>query len=83
MNNSVLTMTVSLCGESVSIFRSTFKENPELYVTVLDVIYMAGKFLGGEGFIHLGKKYGRRFSLGLAMFVTFIGSSLGLLRSIK
>ena len=52
-------------------------------MTVLDVIYMAGKFLGGEVFIHLGKKYGRRFSLGLAMFVTFIGSSLGLLRSIK
>ena len=83
MNNSVLTMTESLCGDSVSIFRSTFKENPELYVTVLDVIYMAGKFLGGEVFIHVGRIYGRRFSLGLAMFTTLIGSSLGLFRYIE
>ena len=80
MNNSVLTMTESLCDGSRY---STFKNNAELFQTILDVIYMAGKFLGGEVFIHVGRIYGRRFSLGLAMFTTLIGSSLGLFRYIE
>ena len=78
MNNSVLTMTESLCSNKYDMF----KKNPMTYEVVLDVLYMAGKFLGGEVFIHVGKKYGRRFSLGLAMFVTLFGVSLGLFRSI-
>ena len=76
MNNSVLTMTESLCS-------SPFKKDPQLYKTVLDVLYMAGTFLGGKFFAHLGKSHGRRFSLGLAMFTTLVGSSMGLFRYIE
>ena len=75
LNNSVLTMTESLCGRF-------FKEEPELYKTILDVLYMIGYFLGGKFFAHLGKSHGRRFSLGLAMLTTLIGSSMGLIRII-
>ena len=76
MNNSVLTVTESFCG-------GLFKEKPEQYKTLLDVLYMIGYFLGGKFFAHLGKSYGRRFSLGLALFTTFIGSSMGLFRFIE
>ena len=75
LNNSVLTMTESLCW-------NYFKEKPELYKTILDVLYMIGTFLGGKFFAHLGKSHGRRFSLGLAMLTTLIGSSMGLIRVI-
>ena len=76
MNNSVLTMTESLCLRFL-------KEKPELYKTIVDVLYMIGYFLGGKFFAHLGKSHGRRFSLGLAMFTTLIGSGMGLIRHIE
>ena len=75
MNNSVFTMTKSLC------IKLNFDH--ELYKTILDILYMVGIFLGGEFFIHLGSSHGRRFSLGLAMFMTLIGSSIGLIRHIE
>ena len=68
MNNSVFTMTKSLC------IKLNFDH--ELYKTILDILYMVGIFLGGEFFIHLGSSHGRTFSLGLAMFMTLIGSSI-------
>ena len=53
--------------------------NPQEYKTILDIVYMLGTFLGAETFHLVGEAYGVRFSLGLALFTTFLGSSLGLL----
>ena len=38
---------------------------------------MTGTFLGGLAFHVIGEEYGIRFSLGFALFTTFLGSSLG------
>ena len=77
MNDTLITMTGQLCYD-----KFLDKVDGQIYKTICDILYMAGTFLGGKFFGHVGKSHGRRFSLGSAMFTTFIGTSLGLFRQI-
>ena len=77
MNNSLLTVTGTLCDRIVM-----KQADGPLYKSIIDILYMAGTFLGGKFFGHVGKSHGRRFSLGTALFTTLIGTSLGLVRQI-
>ena len=73
MNNSIITVNKVVCSED------WFGPNssPHEYKTVLDIVYMLGTCVGGEVFHKIGETYGLRFSLGFALFTTFLGSSLG------
>ena len=70
MNNSVQTVLKDLCS-------NTWK-SPHEYKTILDIAYMLGSCIGGATFHFIGAKWGLRFSLGFAIFTSFIGSSIGI-----
>ena len=74
MNNTLITQTSYLCSYMIVDHRE------EYYKCALDVIYMAGTFLGGKAFGIVAESYGRRFSLGCAIFTTLIGTNFGLIR---
>ena len=77
MNNSIITVNKDVCSEDwLGPARS-----PHEYKTVLDIVYMLGTCVGGEIFHKVGETYGLRFSLGFALFTTFLGSSLGALEN--
>ena len=75
MNNSILTDTKELC---LDFWNLGYNRSPHEYKTILDIAYMFGTCLGVETFLFLGEIYGLRFSLGFALFTTFLGSTLGL-----
>lgn len=79
LSNTIITQTNNLCE---MIDYKIFLDHPEaLYKTFLDVLYMAGIFLGGKFFAFVGESYGRRFSLGSAIFTTLMGTNFGLIRN--
>ena len=73
MNNSIITVNKDICE-----YHGIASPAPHVYKTILDIAYMAGICLGGQTFHFIGETYGLRFSLGFALFTTFLGSSLGL-----
>ena len=78
MNNSIMTVHREFCS---NLWNLGNNRSPHEYKTFLDIAYMLGACLGGSAFQFLGETYGLRFSLGIAMFTTFLGSSLGALVS--
>ena len=74
MNNSILTVNGDICSD---LWKEGHNRSPHEYKTILDIAYMIGTCVGGEVFHLIGETYGLRFSLGFAMFTTFLGSSLG------
>ena len=72
LNTSVITFNRDICLDQFP---------PMEYKTILDIVYMVGTFLGAETFHVIGETYGLRISLGLAIFTTYLGSSLGMATS--
>ena len=75
MNNTLITQTSYLCDPLI------VDHQEEIYKPVLDILYMAGTFIGGKVFGIVAESYGRRFSLGCAIFTTLIGTNFGLIRN--
>ena len=75
MNNTIISQTENLCQYM------SLNHHEALYKTLLDVLYMAGTFLGGIFFGYVGETHGQRFSLGSAIFTTLMGTNIGLVRN--
>ena len=66
MTSSVITDNKALCMDSI-----------EVYKAICDSFFMLGYFVGGILFGMIADTFGRKISVTLAIFVSFIGSGIG------